>query len=482
MILSIDLGTSKLCAAAVDIKTGRPLAIRSCANDTDIPNLPDDLHEQDPIRTRDLIFDLIRRVLADDAVVGKPVDAIGISGQMHGVLLVDSDLRPLTNLITWRDRRTAREGVSGSIDESLRLLGPDVEQRTGCRLAVGYGAATIRWLDRNGLLPADCTALTIAGYIAASLTGVLAIDETHAASWGVLDVTRNEWDGDSVSRLGLRKGILPQIKLAGEPLGELTDSARDAPGISGPAVVCSPVGDCQASVIGCAGFSPDTIVVNLGTGAQVSVPGKGDASLFCAQKKRDASPFLDVWPMPFGGYLQLGAALCGGWAYAYLRRFFGETVRELCGVELDEEAAYERMNALAASAEPGAGGLVADTRFSGTRKDNTITGSITGITTSNLTPANVSLAILEGIVRDLHSMYLTSAAPNAKRLIASGNAVRKNPVLRSVISRTFDLECLMSSLPEEAVRGAAYAAAVGAGLTSREDITSLTLRFTEPLG
>lgn len=481
MILSIDLGTSKLCAAVVDMATGRPVAIHSCANDTDIPDLPGDLHEQDPVRTRDLIFELIRQVLADDAVAGMPIDAIGISGQMHGVLLVDRDLRPLTNLITWRDRRTAREGAGG-IDESLALLGPEVEQRTGCRLAVGYGAATVRWLDRNDQLPVGCTALTIAGYIAASLTGVPSIDETHAASWGVLDVSRGEWDEDCISRLGLRPGILPPIKPAGTPLGEVTPAVRESLGIAGPAVVCSPVGDCQASVIGCAGFSPDTIVINIGTGAQVSVPHKkGDRHLFQAQNKRCLSPFLDLWPMPFGGYLQLGAALCGGWAYAYLRRFFGDAVRGLSGVELDDDSVYERMNALAASAEPGAGGLIADTRFSGTRQDKSITGSISGITTTNLTPANLSLAILEGIVRDLHSMYLTSSSPHATRLIASGNAVRRNPVLRSAIARIFGLECLTSTVPEEATRGAAYAAAVGAELASREQITRLTGRFARPL-
>jgi len=470
MILSIDLGTSKLCAAAIDIESGRPIAIRSCPNDTEVPGLPDGFHEQDPVRTRDLCFDLIRQVLGDRAAAGQPVDAIGISGQMHGVLLVDRDLRPLTNLITWRDRRTAAENAPGGIGESLSLLGTDVEARTGCRLAVGYGGAAIRWLDRNGLLPARCMALTIAGYIAASLTGIPAIDETHAASWGVFDVTQNHWDSDCVSRLGMRPDVLPALKLSGEPLGELTDAAKDALGIHNRAIVCSPVGDCQASIIGCAGFSADTIVLNVGTGAQISIPSPD-----CLYTQE-----LDAWPMPFGGFLQLGAVLCGGWSYAYLRRLFQETAREICGVELTDEAAYQRMNALAASAQPGAGGLIADTRFSGTRKDKTITGSITGIDTSNLTPANLSLAILEGIVRELHSISLTCDTRNADRLIASGNAVRNNPVLRSVIGRIFDLECLMSSLPEEAVRGAGYAAAVGAGLASREDVTALTRRFTEP--
>ena len=465
--LSIDLGTSKLCAAVVDIATGRPVAIRSCDNDTNIRGLCDDFHEQDPARTRDLTLDLIRQVLAE---AGRPIDAVGISGQMHGVLLVDRSLRPVTNLMTWRDRRTAREGA-GSINESLSLLGPEVERRTGCRLAVGYGAATMRWLDRNGLLPPECIGLTIAGFVAASLTGVVCIDETHAASWGILDVTRNVWDSDCVSRLGIRSKVLPSIIPSGTPLGEMTPAAREFLGIQGPAIVCSPVGDCQASVIGCAGFSPDTIVVNIGTGAQISIPSPSPAY----------TGDLDAWPMPFGGYLQLGAALCGGWAYAYLRRFFGETVRELAGIEIDDQAAYQRMNALAASADPAAGGLVVDTRFCGTRRDKSVKGSISGITTTNLTPSNLCLAFLEGIVRDLHSMYVASASPSATRLIAGGNAVRRNPVLRSVIARLFALECSISSEPEEAVRGAAYAAAVGTGLSSRERITALARGFCQPL-
>lgn len=469
MILSIDLGTSKLCAAVVDPGTGLALAVRSCANDTDVTGLADDLHEQDPVRTRDLCLDLIEQALRDPAVAGHEIDAIGISGQMHGVLLVDRDLQPLSNLITWRDRRTAREG-GGSIGESLSLLDDGAGQRTGCKLAVGYGGASIRWLDRNDLLPSDSTALTIAGYVAASMTGVLSIDETHAASWGILDLTQNTWDEQCVAQLGIRKNVLPPIRLSGLPLGELTEDCRQRLGIQGRATVCSPVGDCQASVIGCSGFSPDTIVVNLGTGGQISVPGK-----LCL------STLLDAWPMPFGSFLQLGAVLCGGWSYAYLRGFLQDTVREMCGVELSDEEVYARMNELAASAESGAGGLTVDTRFSGTRQDESIKGSISGIDTTNLTPANLCLALLEGLVGELHSIYVTSSSPNARRLIASGNAVRRNPVLRDVISRTFGIPSFMSSLPEEATRGAAYAAAVGAGLASRVSITTAVQGFAEPM-
>ncbi|MGI6296759.1 MAG: sedoheptulokinase [Armatimonadota bacterium] len=472
MILSIDLGTSKICVAVVDPATAKPVAILSRPNDSDVANLAEDLHEQDPLRTRRICFDLIKEILDDEQIQGCDIDAIGISGQMHGVMLVDGELNPVTNLITWRDRRTARDGEPGFIGESIALLDDEAEDRTGCRLAVGYGAATLRWLARNNMIPPNSTALTIAGYIAASLCGQVAIDETHAASWGILDIQRNQWDDRCVSNLGLSKSVLPGIVAAGSRMGRVSEVVKDELRTNGEAVVCSPVGDCQASVIGCAGFSSDTIVVNIGTGAQISIPSVSSAH----------TEELDAWPMPFGGYLQLGAALCGGWAYAYLKQFYQSVAKEICGITLSDEAVYQRMNALAASAELDAQGLSVDTRFSGTRKDKQPKGAIAGINTFNFSPDNLTLAFLEGIVRDLHSMLLTTNADAATRVVASGNAVRKNPVLGSVIRRIFDRECFISQLPEEAARGAAYAAAVGVGVVDAAGITAKITEFVEPIG
>lgn len=472
MILSIDLGTSKICVAATDTASAKPLAVRSRLNDSDVDNLADDLHEQDPLRTRQICFDLIKETLADESVKDCAVEAIGISGQMHGVMLVDRSLNPVTNLITWRDRRTAREDKPGGITESLELLDDEAINRTGCRLAVGYGAATLRWLEHNGLVPPNCTALTIAGFIAASLCGKAAIDETHAASWGILDIQKNQWDDRCVSDLGLNETVLPEIAPAGSPMDWVSEVVQGELGIYGDAVVCSPVGDCQASVIGCAGFSSDTIVVNVGTGAQISIRSVSSAH----------TEELDAWPMPFGGFLQLGAALCGGWAYAYLKQFYKSVAHEICGITLSDEEIYEHMNALAASAAVDAGGLAVDTRFSGARRDKQPKGAVIGINTFNFSPGNLTLAFLEGMVRDLHSMMLTTNVEAATRVVASGNAVRKNPVLVSAIKRIFDRECFISRLPEEAARGAAYVAAIGVGAVDAAGITAKIRGFVETIG
>ncbi len=79
-------------------------------------------------------------------------------------------------------------------------------------------------------------------------------------------------------------------------------------------------------------------------------------------------------------------------------------------------------------------------------------------------------------------MLLTTDADAAKRVVASGNAVRKNPVLGSVFRRIFDRECFISQLPEEAARGAAYAAAVGVGAIGAADITAKIRQFVELIG
>lgn len=460
MILAVDLGTSKICVVALDQETARLLALCSVVNDSFVTGLPNDRHEQCPQRTLALCETLIAQLLADECVAGRSVQGIGFSGQMHGVLLVDSALHPLTNLITWRDRRTAALDLPGNIAESVARLPADAPSRTGCRLAMGYGAATLSWLRRNGLLPENSLALSIAGYVAASLTGVGAIDETHAASWGIYNLLSSCWDEECVTQLTLPVGVLPEIRSSAMPLGTVTRTAAERLGLGNCPPVCAPIGDMQASVIGSAGLAGDAVVVNIGTGSQIAIPAK--SCVF--------TDTLDAWPLPFGNFLRVGACLCGGWSYAYLKQFLQQALFQLGGAELTDAEVYTRMNELASSAPPGANGLSVDTRFSGTRQHGGISGAITGITTTNLTPANFARAVLEGMVEELYSLWHDATCADARRLVASGNAVRVNPLLRSIIQSRFALPCQISSLPEEAARGAAYATAVGLGLCTRGEM------------
>ena len=473
VVLSLDIGTSNLCALALSCDslpaTGR-VAICSQENDTEIANLAAGYHEQDPQRIRDLCLGLIQKLLSEKNVHENEVVGIGITGQMHGVLLVNSarqggacrstELEPQSNLITWRDQRTLASDKPGYIDKAVEVLGADMQQRTGCRLHAGYGGATLHWLSKNNKLPESTVALTIADYVAGCLTGVIATEATHAASWGIFNLQKGEWDSEAVDKLGIPKKVLPTVNSTAKPLGTIRPPIAKQLGLGNNVQVCSPVGDNQAGIIGAAGFAGDAAVLNLGTGGQISIP----------QKEYTFVETLETRPMPFGGFILVGASLCGGWAYTCLQEFIQATVKEFSGIEVSDEEIYKRMNEIAAETEEGASGITVNTRFSGTRHEPNLRGSISGIGVDNFTVANLTRGFVEGMVAELADMTSRASIKNFTRIIASGNAVRHNPVVSEVIESIFGLPCHVSTNREEAALGAAYSAAIGLGLVSKDDI------------
>ncbi|MHC4286182.1 MAG: sedoheptulokinase [Planctomycetota bacterium] len=388
VVVSLDIGTSNLCALALSCDSLGPVAICSQKNDTEIANLPAGYHEQNPLRIRDLCLELIQKLLSEKNVRENEIVGIGITGQMHGVLLVNSDLEPQSNLITWRDQRILAGDKPGSINETGRALDKTIHERTGCRLHTGYGGATLQWLSKNKELANGTVALTIADYIAGSLIGICATEATHAASWGIFNLQKGQWDSEAIEKLGIPKKVLPTVNSTAKPLGTILPAIAKQLGLGDNVQACSPVGDNQASIIGVAGFAADVVVLNLGTGGQISIP----------QNEYKFVETFETRPMPFGGFILVGASLCGGWSYACLQKFIQATVTEFAAAELSDEEIYKRMNAIAAETEKGASGISVDTRFSGTRYNPDLRGSISGIGVENFTVANLTRGFVEGMV------------------------------------------------------------------------------------
>jgi sedoheptulokinase len=460
IVLSLDIGTSNLCALALSCDSLQPMVICSEVNNAEIANLSAGYHEQDPLRIRDLCLELIQKLLSEKNVRDDEVVGIGITGQMHGVLLVNSELEPQSNLITWRDQRALASDKPGYIDKAVEALGADIQQRTGCHLHVGYGGVTLHWLSKNNKLPEGTVALSIADYVACCLTGIIATESTHAGSWGIFNLQESMWDTQAVDKLGIAMDMLPKVHSTAQPLGTIQPALAKQLGFGNNVQVCSPVGDNQASIIGAAGFASDVAVLNLGTGGQISIP----------QKVYKFVETLETRPMPFGGFILVGASLCGGWAYTYLHKFIQATVKEFAAAELSDEEIYNRMNLIAAETEEGASGITVDTRFSGTRLELNLRGSISGIGVDNFTVDNLARGFVEGMVQELAAMSSTAGVKGFKRIIASGNAVCRNPVVPDVIESIFGLPCYISANREAAALGAAYSAAIGLGLVSKGDI------------
>ena len=130
------------------------------------------------------------------------------------------------------------------------------------------------------------------------------------------------------------------------------------------------------------------------------------------------------------------------------------------------------MNELAKTIASGADGLRCEPRFSGTRLEPTIRGSISGLSPQNFTAGHLARAVLEGMSRSLHEGFLaieqiTHQQP--ARLVAAGNGLRENPLLAEIVSQAFDRAMTFTQHREEAAFGAALVASVGTNVFKNLD-------------
>jgi sedoheptulokinase len=324
MIIGLDLGTTSISAVLFDPERRVALCSAECANNAGIAGLAEGCHEQCAATISAAACELVASLVQQAGVPPERIEGLALTGQQHGLVVVDAGLNPLTNLITWRDQRAATV--------SARLPKHDYGPGTGCFLHPGYGGLTLHHLIREGELPKGAyKALPITGFLAARLTGCSSIDETMAASWGILDVRSRCWHQPLLKLLAIPEELLPEVGTSGSPLGPVVHSS--ATGLVPQTIVFNPVGDNQAGFAGVGDLGGREAVVNLGTSAQISV----------FNPQYSFSPELETRPFPGSGFLRVYAALCGGWAYGYLARFFRQVAEQIGGVTLSLSDVFDRM-------------------------------------------------------------------------------------------------------------------------------------------
>jgi sugar (pentulose or hexulose) kinase len=200
------------------------------------------------------------------------------------------------------------------------------------------------------------------------------------------------------------------------------------------------------------------VLINVGTGAQVMAAIDHFAFM----------PPLETRPLPRSGNLLVSAQLCGGRAYAVLERFFHGVLEQLGGLEVREKL-YDTLNRLADGVPSGSDGLRCRPLFTGTRAEPELRASWTGMSPENFTAAHMARALLEGIAEVLAEDYARigrAAGKTYRRVVGSGNALRKNPVLCRAAAQRVGLPLRLLPYEEEAAVGAARTAAWGARLIS----------------
>lgn len=432
--IGIDIGTTSICGVLIDARNGKLLASLTMPNNSWLPAKHPWERMQNPAG---IVATATKMVNSFSGRIGN-VAGIGVTGQMHGILYVDAKGRNVSPLFTWQDGRGSlivKKNVTYA-DELSRL--------TGYTLAPGFGLVTHFYNLKNGIVPPTAKSLgTIADYVAMRLARQthLSSDPTSAASLGIFDLRNLCFDANMIRSARLRADLLPNLVTAGEKIGATTEGIP----------VFAALSDNQASILGSVRDVKKSLVVNIGTGGQIS------AWMPSAQRING----LDTRPFPGGGYIAVGASLCGGKAYALLERFFREVcVRFTGAAPKNLYAIMDRLGAVAT--EP----LSIDTRFAGTRLDPSIRGTITGISMDNLMPGHLAEGFLNGIANELLAFYNLMPGKTRRHinvLVGSGNGIRLNRRLRAVMEQAFGMRVNIPSHCEEAATGAALTAAVGAG-------------------
>ena len=434
-IIGLDLGTTTLSAVVVDSDCGAVLETVNVPNGADLEPRASYERIQDADAIADRALDVVRALKDRYAI-----SAVGIDGQMHGVLYVDAGGRAVSPLYTWQDQR-GEEKLGGA------TCAGELSRRAGRPVATGYGMATHFWHVVNGCVPQRAAKLcAICDYVGMKLTGRTAprMHVSTAASLGLLDARRGDWDMAAMARAGIDASILPPVTARIERIGSDPD---------GVPVACG-IGDNQASFIGAVRDMDGAVLVNMGTGGQVSMLASGQAP----------GGDLEVRPLGEGQSIVVGSALCGGRSYALLERFLRSCAR-LAGA--GDAPLYDAMNRAALERLDDDMLPAVDTRFNGTRAMPGLRGSICGIGTENFDAGRLVAGTVVGMAREIHDLYgmmRAGGAEPAKRLIGSGNAIRRNPALKRAMEAAFGLEMHIPAHAEEAAFGAALFGMTAAGV------------------
>ena len=450
-VIGVDIGSSAIKAILYGLDNGRIRAnprIITSELQSRIATSPNRF-EEDPILLRDQVFEAIQRLAIIASESRQTITGIAFTGQMHGGLLVDSELNPRTNIITWQDKRGDEIALGGKT--YVELLRESVQpDPTGVGIHTGFLAATLYWLVKQDAMPRAATAvLGIHDWLTSILLGRAVTDITSAAAWGMYDIITQEWKQDVISAIGIEHNLLPEIAEPGTDLGPIAKNIADRLGLPLDARIHAGIGDTQASYLG-SGCSMDEILLNFGTGSQSMWEIQSGGPV--------ATEGTDIRYLLGGRYIVTVQTLAGGKAYQIVANFFRDVLREFTNSEIELSKIYPIMDDLARRSN--SNGIVLDPIFSGSKFRNELErASIVGLTPANFTSGSLIRSLVEGMIEEISRPYFVREGRlRHSGLVGAGNGLRNNAALREVAERRFGLPLRLSEYEEEAALGAAMLA------------------------
>lgn len=447
LFLGIDCGTQGTKAIILDALSGAVLG-QGAAGHSMISGA-NGRREQDTRQWLDALTLATRAALLAADVDGQSIRGIGVSGQQHGLVLLDDQGQVLRPAKLWCDTETSAQNA-----RLLDYLGGETGSlaRLGVVIAPGYTVSKLLWTKEQHpavfariariLLPHD--------YLNFWLTGRSCSEFGDASGTGYFNVRSRQWDLPllrAIDPSGRLQAALPELIDADAAVGTILPGIAELLGINPQAVVSSGGGDNMMGAIGTGNIRPGAITMSLGSSGTVYAyadhpnvsPDTGVAT-FCSSS---------------GGWLPLICTMNLTNATGVIRDLF----------DLD----IESFNALAAQAPVGAEGVCVLPFLNGERVPALphATGSVLGLTMTNLTQANLCRAVIEGTTFGLRfGLDLLRKNGLQSRSICLIGGGSKSPVWRQVIADTMNTAVICTEQSEAAALGAAIQAA---WCTSRAD-------------
>ncbi len=402
--------------------------------------------EQDPHQWWQASTLSIRQALAEAGVSGEAVCAIGLTGQMHGLVLLDISGNVLRPAILWNDQRTAQE-----CDEITQLVGFErLLKITGNKALTGFTAPKILWVRKHEpevytqvghiLLPKD--------YVRFQLSGDFAVDKADGSGMFLFDLQTRDWSQEMLDLLEIPLRWLPQTYEGPQVTGVLSTQAAKITGLKAGTPIVGGGGDQAAQAVGVGAVTSGIVALTLGTSGVVfaSTPEpfierEGRLHAFCHSVPA-------TWHL-MGVMLSAAGSL----------RWFRDT--------LASGLSYDDLLIPAADVPAGCEGLLFLPYLTGERTpypDPLARGAFVGLTVRH-TQAHLTRAVLEGVAFGLcDSMQLIRSAGlgSIQQVRVSGGGARSS-LWRQILADIMQTELVTVNTTEGAAYGAALLAGVGAG-------------------
>ena len=442
-VLGIDISTTATKAVVLDDR-GAVVGIGTADYGFDSPQPL--WSEQDPRLWWDGTIAAVRSVLARTGMAAADIEAVGLTGQMHGAVLLDDAGDVLRPAILWNDQRTAAEcdAIRDAVG-AARLI-----EITGNDALTGFTAPKLVWVrdhepavwDRiaHVLLPKD--------FVRHRLTGEYALDKADGAGTILFDLAARDWSPEVVRALGIDPAWLPPTFEGPVVTGAVTAEAAAATGLRAGTPVVAGAGDQAANAVGVGAVTPGVVALSLGTsgvifattGTALHDPG-GQVHAFC-HGVPDRWHLMTVMLSAAGSLRWFRDALAPGMD-------FGELVAPASGVPA------------------GSDGLLFLPYLTGERSphaDPLARGAFVGLTVSH-DRRHLTRSVLEGVafgLRDCLDQMLAAGMPAPSQVRASGGGTA-SPLWRQILADVLRAEIATVDTTEGAAYGAGLLAAVGAG-------------------